>query len=296
MKRIPAVILMIPVIGYGQMSFDEAQKRMEARQRERVARHSSTTTQPAEMVNQPTTRPAARAVQPATKSATPSTLDELHEAMVTHQQDERQAEAEALARLHATPKFISAKADLDRAKAKLDKARASGTSEQRIQASHDFLATKQVLETMEKDAINSSPDVIASSTAASQANHAYYTAQREAEAPIVSGIEQGRIVLGMTEKQALQAFRNRKQRNAIQGTGGGTVGVDMSAQQAIGIAAAGRLDVLSDVIKTSRDELGDGVQRLSLMKYRHHMNGEDVLVDEVKITLTNGKVSQIFSQ
>lgn len=96
-------------------------------------------------------------------------LDELAEARSSASKAQATAVEAALERVRSSPQYLSIKADVAKAQARLDHTDADELSTERLQAARDRLSSRKLLTDMEREALSNDPDVVATSAAAKQA-------------------------------------------------------------------------------------------------------------------------------
>lgn len=248
----------------------------------------------------------ALGASPATQPTTRPTTQSLAASVQAAEADVKQAEAACLAQLRSTLTYAGLKDKADRAMARLKEVRSSGTPQERIAASHDFVMLNEQIKKMEAAAIASDPavkvalDRVKTATVAledveSLERNERLTAQaaaraKEANDPILKGVSEGRIILGMSEDQAAQAFSHRTKFNSESGGSYGGRAVSIRASEVPFSVPP------TTVFKRSRDDLSPDVQRVRLERYMRYMNGAERLQDQVTVTIEGGKVIQIFDQ
>ena len=227
------------------------------------------------------TRPAVAAptTQPTTR---PATVAEAQAAV-------NAAKTLALAKLVASSEYKQKKAVADAAMAKLQQARETGTPEDRLAASHDYVVANAPVKAMEETAFKSDPDVAAAEaelqrvrTAAAEAVKRIQEAKRPPPPPAPNNdpmdeaMRKGKIVLGMTEDQAERAYHNRWASNQVEGE-------DLERRR-------------ENHFTKGLDELGDGVRSITYKRSAVYASGEVFVGDQVTVRFRDGKAIQIFGQ
>lgn len=235
--------------------------------------------------------------KPETRPTTfPATTQPVETSLANLKQAERSAEQDAMATLRKTQDYKAAKAKADAAQSKLESARASGSAEQKLSASHDFVIVDQVVKGMERKAIESSPQVATARTKIKDAQEKTARDLREekiAQAeerlriendPINVAIRSGRITVGMTEDQAFEAYKNRKESN--QTANGPRYSAGEFNPNRMAIPAK---PVIS--FKKVENFTREDVKGISFRRY-----SDDYLEDRVDVTIKNGRVLVTMSQ
>src|SRR5688572_26691704 len=118
------------------------------------------------------------------------------------------AKADGVRRLESSREYKDALAEQEARQKALEKARASGTPQEKLDASAAFTKARQLVEKMRADSI-AKDEVLKKAVAAKSAadlelvragKHA--AAEREANDPVNVAIRQGKFIKGMTESQA----------------------------------------------------------------------------------------------
>jgi len=122
------------------------------------------------------------------------------------------AKADGVRRLESSREYKDALAEQEARQKALEKARASGTPQEKLNASAAFTKARQAVEKMRAESVQKD-DALKKALAAKSAADAdllraekHAAAEREANDPVTIAVRQGKFVKGMTEEQAGQVM------------------------------------------------------------------------------------------
>ena len=161
----------------------------------------------------PASKPASRpATRPAGVAAAERELAAAQQRAAAATAAVEKARADGVRRLEASPAFKDALAELAGKQKALDKARASGTPQEKLNASAAFTKARRLVEKMRADSVDKD-DVLKKAVAAKSAADVELVragkraaAEREENDPVNVAIRQGKFIKGMTESQAGQVM------------------------------------------------------------------------------------------